>query len=165
MSDLYTELLIQKKTSVLLKVLKVLLLILTAVTAVIALFTMNLFIIVAAFVFAIAYVLTSQNAEVEYEYLHVNDEIDIDKISNKNKRKRLMTIDLKSVEVAAPLGSHALDSYQRLKVVDCSAKDPAQKPYVLVCKADKEMKRVLLQLDQKMVKNLKECMPRKLVED
>lgn len=165
MNDLYTELLVKRKTSVMLKILKVVLLVLTAITAVVALFSMNLFIIIAAFVFAIAYVLVSQSAGVEFEYLQVNSEIDIDKISNKNKRKRLMTIDLKSVEVAAPLGSHALDSYQRLKVVDCSANDPSQKPYVLICKVDKEMKQVLLQLDQKMVKSLKECMPRKLVED
>lgn len=165
MSDLYTELLVQRKSSAVLKVLKVVMAVLTAITAVLALFSMNLFIIIAAFVFAIAFVLAGQNADVEFEYLHVNNEIDVDKILNKNKRKRLMTIDLKSVEVAAPQGSHALDSYRRLKVVDCSAKDPAEKPYVLICKVDKEMKQVLLQLDQKMIKNLKECMPRKLVED
>lgn len=165
MSDLYTELLVQRKSSAFLKVLKAILAVLTAGTAVLALFTMNLFLIIAAFVFAIAFVLIGQNTDVEFEYLHINDEIDVDKILNKNKRKRLMTIDLKSVEAAAPLGSHALDSYRRLKVMDCSAKDPDQKPYVLICKVDKEVKQVLLQLDQKMINNLKEYMPRKFVED
>lgn len=164
MSDLYTELLVQKKSSMALKALKVILAVLTAIAAVLAIMTMNLVLIVAAFVFAIGWCLVRQNSDVEFEYLQVNDEIDIDKICNKNKRKRVLSIDLKSVEVAAPLGSHALDSYQKLKVADYSAQDPNEKPYVLICKADKEMKQVLLQLDQKMVKNLKNRMPRKLIE-
>lgn len=164
MSDLYTELLVKSKTSMGMKVLKVVLTVVTAIAAVLGLLSTNWIFLIVAVVLGVGCYLVSQNADVEYEYLHVNDEIDIDKIYNRNKRKKFLTIDLKSVEIAAPLGSHALDSYQRLKIVDCSAKDPNQKPYVLVCKVGEEMKQVYLQLDQKMVKNLKARMPRKLVE-
>lgn len=164
MSDAYTELLIKCKTSAGMKVLKIVMTAVTAAAVVLALFSLNWVFFIAAIVLGVGCYFVNQNADLEYEYLHLGDELDVDKIMNKSKRKRVATIDLKTVEVVAPLRSHELDRHQQLKVLDFSAKDPDQRPYVMICKMGDEMKQVVLQLDQNMVKTLKQRMPRKVVE-
>ncbi len=164
MGDAYTELLVKCKTSPAMKALKGFLAAVTAIAVVLAVLTFNWVVFIVAIVLGVGCYFVSQNVDLEYEYLHLNDELDIDKIMNKSKRKRVATIDLGSVEVVAPLGSHALDRHQQLKVLDFSAKDPNQKPFVMVCKVGDNMTKVVLQMNQKMIKDLKYRMPRKVVE-
>ena len=164
MGDTYTELLIKSNASAGAKALKVFVTILAVIAVALTILTFNvLFFTIAVIIFVILY-FVNKIANVEYEYIQVNDQLDIDKIFNKISRKKAITLNLQTVEVVAPLGSHSLDSYQHLKVVDYSARDPKQKPFVMVCMVGEEMKKVVLQLDQNMVKSLKSRMPRKVVE-
>lgn len=165
MSDLYSELLVTRKSSALAGVVRVLLVTLTAVAVILALLTFSLVFLIAAVALGVADYFLIPRLNLEFEYLLVNDELDVDKIFSKSKRKKAMTIDLKKAEVLAPLGSHRLDSYQNLKNVDFSANDKEKRPYALVTSNDKEMVKILLQLDSNMFQTIKRRFPRVAFDD
>lgn len=165
MSDLYSELLVTRKSSALDGVIRVLLVALTAVAVILALLTFSLVFFIAAVALGVADYFLIPRLNLEFEYLLVNDELDVDKIFSKSKRKKAMTIDLKKTEVLAPLGSHRLDPYQKLKSVDFSANDKEKRPYVLVTNNDKEMVKILLQLDSNMFQTIKRRLPRVAFDD
>lgn len=162
MSDLYSELLVKRKTSPMNTVAKAAMIVLTVLVVLGALLTFNVVILIAAVVVCVADYILFPRFDVEFEYLHVNDEIDVDKIFSRSKRKRAMSIDLGKMEIMAPLGSHRLDSYenQKLKTIDFSANDKEKRPYVMITSTDKEMVRILLQLDYDMFHNIQRRRPR-----
>lgn len=101
----------------------------------------------------------------EYEYLYTKEGLLINRIYSRNKRKKVARVDLDHMEVLAPLGSHWLDSYKDAEVVDFSAKDKEQKPYVMVVASRMGIKKLLLQFDEEMVENFKNRIPRKVFSD
>lgn len=167
MSDLYSELLVTRKTSPKDVLAKTAMIVLTVLVVLAALLTFNTIIMIVALAVCVADYFLFPRFNVEFEYLHVNDEIDVDKIFSKSKRKRAMNIDLGKMEIMAPLGSHHLDSYQnqKLKTVDFSANDGEKRPYVMITSTEKEMVRILLQLDYDMFQNIKRRRPRIVFDD
>ena len=100
--------------------------------------------------------------KMEYEYTYVNGEIDIAKVFSKQSRKEVARIQLDDVECIAPFGSHELDSYgDTFKVIDYSANDPGNKPYVIV-KGGTDGGKILIQLNDRMLDDLKRRLPRKV---
>ena len=59
----------------------------------------------------------------------------------------------------------AVDGESLCFVVDFSAKDKEQKPYVMVVASRMGIKKLLLQLDEEMVENFKNRIPRKVFSD
>lgn len=165
MSDLYSELLVSRKSSAKDGVIRVLLIGVTAVAAALAILTFNWIIFLVAVALGVLDYFVIPKLNVEFEYLIVNDEIDVDKIFSKAKRKKAMQIDLKKAELIAPLGSHRLDSYQNLKTIDFSANDKEKRPYVIVTSEKNEMVKILLQLDQNTFQSMKRRMPRVAFDD
>lgn len=164
MSDLYSELLVKRRATGTDMAMKYGLIALTSI-AIAGGLIIHPFFLIAAIILGIVDYFVIPRFNVEFEYLHVNDELDVDKIFSQAKRKKAMAIDLNKTEVMAPLGSHHLDSFKNLKTIDFSANDSSQKPYVLVVSDDKEQKKILLQLDNKMFEDIKRRMPRKVFDD
>lgn len=167
MSDLYTEVMVEKRFTGKDMAIKVLLIFLTVFTAVVGLVLMPLALIVAIVLGVIDYIFIPR-LSVEYEYLYVNGELDIDKIFSKAKRKKGGRYDLGKMEIMAPVNSHQLDSYRNntnIKTVDYSSGKPDAKVYAVIISTDKELQRVLFEPNEVMLKDIRSKMPRKVFTD
>ncbi len=101
---------------------------------------------------------------VEYEYVFVDGQIDFDRITAKSRRKTLLRIDLEQVEIMAPEGSHALDSYNHIQLEkkDFSSGDKTVKPYVIIANKEEKKYRISFEPSEKMLEMMKQKSPRKI---
>ncbi len=165
MSDLYREILIQRETPAANKVLKVGLIALVALCAVAGILITPLLLLVAVALGAVLGIFVLPKLEVEYEYLYVNGELDIDAIYSKQKRKRVASYDMQELEILAPSGSHALDSYvngQGTKIKDFTSGRPQEKSYTLVLSREKGREIVKVELDDIIISDIRRISPRKV---
>lgn len=161
MNEVYYEVMVAKKASPLMKALQISAIAMTVV-CVFAMFIGMLWSLVLAVVFgAAAYFLKIFN-HVEYEYLYIDKELQIDRILAKNSRKRMETLDLKELEVLAPVRSHELDRYRNrnVKTKDYSSGKEGNNTlkYMLVVKD----KQIIFEPTEEMVKTIKMFAPRKV---
>jgi hypothetical protein len=165
MSDLYSEVLVARKpkpTDNLIRLGIIVLLVLFTVAGVV----ITPFLLIGAVACAAALYFILPRLHVEFEYLYVNGEFDIDKIYGQRIRKKAMTFSLEKIECAAPLGSHRLDSFQNgYTTVDFSAQDPSDPPYVFVYTDGSEKKLIRMQMDKKILEDLKRRMPRSVFDN
>ena len=114
------------------------------------------------FRYGVASYVISLYSSVEYEYLYIDKELQIDRILAKNSRKRMETLDLKELEVLAPIRSHELDRYrnQSMKKMDYSSGDDSQniQKYMLVISG----KQIIFEPTLEMVKTIQMFAPRKV---
>jgi len=103
---------------------------------------------------------------VEYEYVFVDGQIDFDRISGKAKRKTMLRIDLEQVEIIAPQGSHALDSYNNIPLVkkDFSSGDKFTKPYIIIVSVKEKKYQIAFEPNEKMITMMKQKSPRKVAQ-
>ncbi len=166
MSDLYTEIIVKRKTQFKDVALKILLIAVTVLAVLASLFTplgILGFLLVVALLIADYFLLPT--FDVEYEYLYVNGELDVDKIMSKQKRKRVFSADVKDLEIMAPTESHALDAYNQrsdIKTYDYSSREEENKTYTMIVKGDKEMKRVIFEPNEVILKDMKRMAPREV---
>ena len=126
MSDLYSELLVKKESTMKDTVVKYGMIVLTVLAAGAGLFISPI-ILVAAIVLGIACYFVIPRTDLEYEYLFVNGEFDIDMVMAKSKRKKVTSLKLSEVDLIAPLDSHRMDYYNgnsRMKTLDYSSGNP-----------------------------------------
>ena len=167
MSDLYTEVMVEKKFTGKDMAVKVGLIFLTVLAAVAGL-TIIPIALVVALALGIADYLIIPKLNVEYEYVYVNGELDIDKIYSKSKRKKGASFDLGKMEIMAPVNSHQLDSHRNnpnIKTIDYSSGMDNAKVYAVIVPGDKEMHRLLFEPDEVMIKDIRNRMPRKVFTD
>lgn len=124
----------------------------------------SLLFLIGVVVFGFIYYVCAQYLEIEYEYIHTNEILDIDMVMQKNGRKSLLSIDLNNVTVLAPLNSPALQPYRNMKGRDFSGGMSREDLYVMVCTVDNERNKLLLKLEPKMLKSLKDFMPTKIMD-
>ncbi len=103
---------------------------------------------------------------VDYEYVFVDGQIDFDKITGKSKRKTLLRIDMEQVEIVAPQGSHALDGYTNMQLVnkDFSSNDKSSKPYIIIASVKDRKYRISFEPSEKMLAMMKQKSPRKIAQ-
>lgn len=103
--------------------------------------------------------------DLEYEYTFVKGELDIDKIMGKSRRKRCVVVDMETTEIVAPINSHALDAFQgnKCKEYDFSSRMPEAKLYVIYAKVKNEMARILFEPSERMINDMRNTAPRKVV--
>lgn len=76
---------------------------------------------------------------IEYEYTIVNSELDLDKIVGKEERTRLLTVNIKNVELFAPvklMHENELNRSNFKTVADASIAPDDESTYVLICEHD-----------------------------
>ena len=161
MNEVYYEVMVAKKTSPMMKALQVSATVM-AVVCVLAMFIGMLWSLVLAVVFGAAAYLLKLFNHVEYEYLYIDKELQIDRILARNSRKRMETLDLKELEVLAPVRSHEVDRYRNRNV---KAKDYSSGAggndtlkYMLVV----NNKQIIFEPTEEMVKTIKMFAPRKV---
>ncbi len=126
----------------------------------------NVISLIISVVIIVAIVYFFPQLKVDYEYVFVDGQLDFDRILGGNKRKHDLRIDFEQVEVMAPEGSHALDSYKnvQLKVKDYSSRSKDVKPYVLIYRKGDTAYRILFEPSKKMIQAIKQKAPRKVSE-
>ena len=167
MSDLYSELLVKKKSTAKDNLIKYGLIGLTALLAAAGLFLMPVLLIAAIVVGVVSYFIIP-GTDLEFEYLFVNGELDIDKIMAKTKRKKVKTLNLQEADLMAPLNSHRMDYYngnQKLKVLDFSSGDPEHKRYAIIMRDGGETCKIIIEPDEALAKNMRNCAPSKVFLD
>lgn len=118
-------------------------------------------ILTACFILFTVLLFRYYNAEYEYEL--VDTELTVDRIMAKASRKRCGVYDVGRMEIMAPLGSEkiAYKEHQKWKSFDYSSNMNHGTVYVLYAPSQKEMVRVLLEPDEKMLGALKAVAGRK----
>ena len=161
MNETYYEILVKRKKDFKLQAGQIITALLAGVSAVSVLFGFSFGLLLALILGVVSCFLMLRN-NVEYEYLYVDKELQIDRIINQSRRKRMDTLDLKQLEILAPVRSHELDNYRRRggAVVDYSSGDEAREgqKYMLVV-GDKK---VIFEPSSDMVKTIQRFAPRKV---
>ncbi len=103
---------------------------------------------------------------VDYEYVFVDGQLDFDKITGKAKRKTMLRIDMDQVEIVAPQGSHALDGYTYVQLVNknFSSNDKNVKPYIIIASVEDKKYRISFEPSEKMLSMMRQKSPRKVAQ-
>lgn len=122
--------------------------------------------IIAAGIAYLGYrLLSSRN--VEYEYIVTNGDLDIDKIISRRKRKRIFSANCKEFDIVAPVKS---DSYNRSaqeikKKIDASSSMDSADAWFVSLNYKGEKTVVIFEPDERMLKNFKIYIPRKILQN
>ncbi len=122
--------------------------------------------IIAAGIAYLGYRLLSAR-NVEYEYIVTNGDLDIDKIVSRRKRKRIFSANCKEFDVVAPVKS---DSYNRSaqeikKRIDASSSIDSADAWFVSLNYKGEKTIVIFEPDERMLKNFKIYIPRKVLQN
>ncbi len=103
---------------------------------------------------------------IEYEYIYCDGQLDFDRITGNAKRKNMLRIDSDSIEMIAPVNSHALDNYKNVKVIvkDFSSKRPDANVFAIISHNQKDVLKILFEPNEKMIACIKQKTPRKISE-
>ncbi len=98
----------------------------------------------------------------EYDYVHTNDIFDVDLVTMGRFRKQLCSIDLDHVILVAKNSSPEMEKYQHLKASDYTGNHSVETIYAMVYSTDRVQKKLLLQLDDRMLRSLTQWIPGKM---
>lgn len=124
------------------------------------------FLVPIAAVIIIGAVFLMRRLNIEFEYVFTSGDLDIDKIFNKNKRKKFLTIDVRNIEIMAPVDSkdHASELSNYQKVVDCSSGTKKNNTYAAMIVRDGKREKLIIEPNEKMLKAIKKYIPRKIMQ-
>lgn len=167
MGDVFNEQLVKKKNTLKDNMLRVAIII--GALVIIAICLAIKFLVGFIFPITIAVILGAvwliRRLNIEYEYVFTSGELDIDKILNRNKRKHFLTIDIKKVEIMAPIDSkeheRELSNYE--KIVDCSSGVKNKNTYAAMIVRNGKREKLIIEPNEKMLNAFKKYIPRKLV--
>ncbi len=167
MSDMYIEILIPRIRSAASVLGQAALITLTGLAIVCGVVLHPLFLI-AAVAFLVVDFIFLPRFNVEYEYLYVNGELTVDRIFSKSRRKRAGSYRIDQLELMAPLGSSRLEGLSRgtgIRTLDYSSHRPEAQVYVMYLTGSGQKERVLLEPNEKMLKELRLKMQGKVFMD
>lgn len=165
MGDIFIEQLVKKQTNAGQKSIVFILSFLAAVLC-FAGFFFNFFILfIPGILLAVGAFLCYRNSDIEYEYCLVNTQLDFDKIIAKSSRKHLMTVDLKNLEIAAPINSSRLSRINDIKTVDYSSKDSSVQTFAMVVRTENQAVKIIFNPSNKLMDAIYKLAPRKVFAD
>ena len=165
MGEIFSEWIVKRKTPQKVRMIEVLLVIVCVLSC--ALFrSPQVGVLAVALVIFLTYSYCKNN-DVEWEYALVEKSMYVDKIMKKSKRKRMGEYDLTKAEVMAPEDSSYIKEYanRNLKVCDYSSLIPENRKYALVILNNNELIKLILEPDERMLKELRNIIPRQLHVD
>lgn len=167
MIDGYVEVLVKKKTRMIMKITKLFMIIVTIGVFLSFFLFWNPFILVAGFVLCIIDYFIFLPMDMEFDYLYVDGTLQIDKILSKQKRKKYLELELGKIEKAAPKGSaHLVDYWEKKKLVkDCTTGEDNQNYYSIMYRFGKELWEVRIIPDKQIVEAMRKVAPRKVFLD
>lgn len=122
-------------------------------------------IIIAGIVYLGYRLISSRN--VEYEYVVTNGDLDIDKIISKRKRKRIFSASCKEFDIVAPVKSDSFErSVQEIKKrIDASGDIASPDAWFVTLNYKGERTIVIFEPDERMLKNFRIYIPRKILQN
>ena len=162
MNQLYTEFGVKRKENIKTMAIRVLM-ILGIILGVLLVF-MGRYFSIAGLILIALIVFMFPRLSVEYEYIFVDGQFDFDVITGQSKRKTALRVDLDQIEIIAPEGSHALDSYRNMQheKKDFSSGDSNLKPYIMIANLENKKYWIVFEPNEKMLSMIKQKSPRKL---
>lgn len=162
MNDYYVEVLVKRDVEKEKKKRKLIILAMMTILLVLGLATKSLISFCLFAVCVLGYYFLVQKYYVEFEYFYMDGELTITKILNKSKRKKILELNDGQIKLIAPVGSTDLQNFHSLRKIDCSANEPLDFPYVMVCEHKGELKAVNIQMTDELYKELKKSIPYKV---
>ena len=165
MGEIFSEWIVKRKTPQKVRMIEVLLVIVCVLSCAL-LRIPYVGVLAVALVIFLTYIYFKNN-DVEWEYALVEKSMYVDKIMKKSKRKRMGEYDLTKAEVMAPEDSSYIKEYanRNLKVCDYSSLIPENRKYALVILNNNELIKLILEPDERMLKELRNIIPRQLHVD
>ncbi len=101
---------------------------------------------------------------LEYEYIFTSGELDIDKIINRNKRKRVLSINVKDIELMAPVNRKEFerDLSKFNKLYDCGSGQVTSDSYAALFNYKNEKAKLIFEPNEKLLKAIRHYIPRQL---
>lgn len=166
MSDIFIEQIIKRQITSITIIKRIFIIIGVVVTLLMSvLIPMPINLIVQVGIFYLAYQLY-MNSKIEYEYIFTSGILDVDKIINQTKRKKIISIDVKDIEIMAPLQSKL--HQEKLKSVnkkyDCSTGEVTDNTYFIIFIANKERVNLVFSPSDAFKKAIKPYMQNKYFE-
>lgn len=143
--------LVEKKKSLLSKLLPGVFIVLAVATVMLALLGRPLFLLFAC-VFAFAFYLTK--GCIEFEYSYFDGEVRFAQIMDKSRRKKIALYNMDETIIITPEGDRSIYNYENnpeIKVRNLTSGDPEAKVYVMVTKGDKGMELVRFEPDEEIL--------------
>ena len=165
MNDTYVEVLVKRKSKSDKNKLTKLALLLIILSFCIAMISTSTLVYIFTVLIAFTYYTLVQRLDIEFEYYYMNGELDISKIYSKSRRKTIISASDSMIKIIVPQGEEVTLGYESLKTIDCSANDPMRTPLVMICEQKKDLKKILLQPNDHLLKELKRNMPDKVKID
>lgn len=166
MSETFVEVLVERRTNMLLFFLKWCFITLGIIFFVSGVLLAIPFFILCGILCGLLFYLCRMFAVVEYEYCYLDKEMTVDKILNRTKRRKVLTIDFERMEILAPFNSHRLDSYKHItgKALDYSSGiiEQPDKRYMMYFDGGKKM---IFEPNEALVNMIKNIAPRKVFTD
>ena len=104
---------------------------------------------------------------IEYEYTITNSDMDVDKIIAKRRRKRILSLNLRSIEIMAPLNEKNAREYRIEDVpnkIDASSGSDALRYFIRFSNETMGLTVLRFSPDAKMVAFCKRISPRKVLD-
>lgn len=127
-------------------------------------FLVNYWFFLPAIVAWFCYLVSLWVLEVDYEYIQTNEIMDIDFVMGNRGRRRLASFDLNNVVLVAPWDAGELEEYMDIKPMDVSARDPYDRPYVMVVETAGEVRKIYMQLDEKILASMGRVIPDRIIK-
>lgn len=109
--------------------------------------------------------LLMRSFNVEYEYILTNSDLDVDKIISQSRRKRLTSVDLRNIEIMAPITPDYRNEYESQGIktkIDASTGD-LKTTYFIKYASDKTgMTLLTFNPDDRIISGAKQSSPRKV---
>ena len=162
MNEFLTEQLVKQKQTMATTVKKIGLIAVTALTFPLGVLVHPLMVWVTV-ILVVVDIFLFRRMNLEFEYVYFNGDLDIDKIMNMQSRKRVLSVNIKDVEIVAPMGDSQLHAFERMKALDYSTNNPQDKTYVMVASFKGETVKVLFNPNEKILKGMQYLAPRKVI--
>lgn len=162
MGDFYTEQLVKQKTSMKAMLIKVGLILLTILSG-LAIFIIPAVGFLVPVIMIVVDMFVFKRLDLEFEYLYINGDLDIDKIMSQQSRKRVLSVNVKEMEIMAPVGYAELRPYEHLKKIDCSSAEANRKIYGMVVPHKGQTVMVLFEPNDTIINGIRMLAPRKVL--
>ena len=86
----------------------------------------------------------------------------MDKIIAKSKRKQLISVELKNLEIVAPIGSDRLIRLNNIKTLDFSTGENNVQTFAMVVRTDKESIKIIFNPNNKLMDAIYKMAPSKV---
>ncbi len=166
MNDIFNEIMIKKDITPMRWFFDILLVFTSVNVVILSLIYLAFFAVIPILLVIIFVPMILRGRYVEFEYVLTNDQLDFDKIVGKRKRKQLYSLDVRTIELMAPMTVDFKDDFYAAKsnkTVDMASNARAPGRWFIVFNDHKDGKvTVVFEPTVKMVRNIHLFAPRKI---